>query len=212
MSRLRRLAEGAVAGVLAYALGLLYAVKSVHGSTDGSTPFIEHGGETVRLGDMEYGSAPTVLEMGTWIHLRAHFVPIDVWGEGHPLSGRTSSPELLLELGTNVEVVVFLLLAGGGFWLARRAPVDHLPETPAVGGRLVVGYLPCAYLAADAASWSHEFEWFHVKPNLLLSVLLTGFAVPLVAGTVGAALAHVLTASTDAADEADSDDAIPSAE
>lgn len=115
-------------------------------------------------------------------------------------------------MGTNVEVVVFLLLVCGGFWLARRSPIDHLPETPAVGGRLVIGYPPCAYLAADAASWSHGFDWFHAKPNLLLSVVLTGFGVPLVAGTVGAALSLVLTSSTDASDEAHSDDAIPSSE
>jgi len=191
------LREGAVAGIVAFALGVLLTLGLVVGASALSGTTVDERYEQL---DEEYGEEPPSLPTAAgWLFFSAQFVDIEVDGGGNSLD--TGSLDLLAELDAEGELpllpvvwrlVPVVLLTVAGFVLTTlTTPAEtSLRQGATHGATLAVGYAVATL--AGAVLLRASVGDATLSPAVGQAVVVAGLAYPLVCGTLGGALATVL--------------------
>lgn len=173
------LVEGAVGGLIAYAVGYLvtylWQAPAVRETLSGLNALIELvGGATI----------PDWQAVG-WIFYSAQAVPLQfpALGPGtatRSLIGDGGAPTLLYV----VPPLVLLLVGAGVAWWAEA---DDPPTGAVAGASIVLGYVVLA--AVGAFLFRYAIQDTFVGPTLVRAVLLAGIVYPVVFGAIGGGIA-----------------------
>jgi hypothetical protein len=191
------LREGVVAGILAFALGVVLTLGLVVGAGVLSGTTVDERYDEL---DETYGEEPPSLPTAAgWLFFSAQFVDIEVDGGEDSLD--TGSLDLLAELDAEGalplspvvwRLVPIVLLTVAGFALATlTTPADASARQGGThGATLAVGYVVAAL--AGALLLGASVGDTTLSPAVGQAVVVAGVGYPLACGTLGGVLAAVL--------------------